>query len=317
MSRNIQVIYIGGSHRSGSTLLERMLLETGSAVSYGEIVSLWNAGLEENVLCSCGVPFQDCSSWRAVLDGEVWEMADNPARLDRVKALRKHCSRSFRCFRGILGKPLSGGEERELIEDYLEPVYRGIARVHPGVPVIDPSNTGWYLNLLLASDLFDVYLVHLVRDCRGVAYSYRRKKVRPELSKQGKRVTMATQSAFKSSKYWLLNNLMCMQAGKSMPDDRYLRVSYSDLVSSPKSTMEKIAKFSCLEAMDLEFFETETTVNLSAEMHSVMGNPNRFQSGPITISNDTEWREKLSVMDATTANIANRVFGLLSGASVT
>jgi hypothetical protein len=44
----VPVVYVGGSQRSGSTLLDRMLGQVSGHESAGEIVHLWARGLKNN-----------------------------------------------------------------------------------------------------------------------------------------------------------------------------------------------------------------------------------------------------------------------------
>ncbi len=62
----VDVLYIGGCQRSGSTLLDRMLGQTHGHVSAGEVTHLWARGLSANDLCGCGERFADCPFWTEV-----------------------------------------------------------------------------------------------------------------------------------------------------------------------------------------------------------------------------------------------------------
>ena len=53
------ILFIVGSSRSGSTLLERLLNELPGVLSVGELKRMWRRGFVENRLCSCGQPFHD------------------------------------------------------------------------------------------------------------------------------------------------------------------------------------------------------------------------------------------------------------------
>ena len=56
----VRVLFIGGLGRSGSTLLDRMLGQLDGVWSVGELVHIWQRGLQENNLCGCGRRFRDC-----------------------------------------------------------------------------------------------------------------------------------------------------------------------------------------------------------------------------------------------------------------
>lgn len=60
------MLYIGGSGRSGSTLLECLLAELPEVVALGEVGHLWERALGRNELCACGEHFHDCPFWTVV-----------------------------------------------------------------------------------------------------------------------------------------------------------------------------------------------------------------------------------------------------------
>jgi hypothetical protein len=61
----IDVIYVAGCGRSGSTLLDAVLGAHPAVVSVGEVWyhARWQAN---NFACTCGAPFNACEFWQAV-----------------------------------------------------------------------------------------------------------------------------------------------------------------------------------------------------------------------------------------------------------
>ena len=64
----VEVLYIGGSGRSGSTILDSILGQFEGFMSVGEVRFIWKRGLIDDRLCSCGEAFSDCPFWTEVLD---------------------------------------------------------------------------------------------------------------------------------------------------------------------------------------------------------------------------------------------------------
>ena len=60
------VIYIAGSGRSGSTLLERVLGGMPGAVNVGELIDLFRRTAPRGERCGCGLAFADCPFWTGV-----------------------------------------------------------------------------------------------------------------------------------------------------------------------------------------------------------------------------------------------------------
>ena len=62
-----KVLYIAGSGRSGSTILDNILGELDGFVSAGEVRFLWERGMRDDRTCACGEPFSSCPFWGDVL----------------------------------------------------------------------------------------------------------------------------------------------------------------------------------------------------------------------------------------------------------
>lgn len=92
-SDKIKVLFIGGSGRSGSTLLEIMLGQIDGFFPAGELMFIWERGLNEDQLCGCGKKFSDCEFWGYVLK----EAFGNIVKLDsyKIENLGKSIRRRF------------------------------------------------------------------------------------------------------------------------------------------------------------------------------------------------------------------------------
>ena len=60
------VIFLAGSTRSGSTVLECELAAAVGGVGVGEVRYAWQRGIADDNLCSCGARFSDCVFWSHV-----------------------------------------------------------------------------------------------------------------------------------------------------------------------------------------------------------------------------------------------------------
>ncbi len=121
----------------------------------------------------------------------------------------------------------------------------------PGI-IVDASNVGWYLYILSKCDFIDLNVVHLVRDSRAVAYSYRRKKLRKEYD--GKEVYMPRHSSFTSTKHWVLNNSVPLLVRRSLPKGRYMMVRYEDFAQAPRKTLDDVLEMLGIKNADTAFF---------------------------------------------------------------
>ena len=62
-----KLVYISGSGKSGSTLLDIILGDTENAFSIGELNHLFREGLIEKEYCTCNAIVKDCEIWNEVL----------------------------------------------------------------------------------------------------------------------------------------------------------------------------------------------------------------------------------------------------------
>jgi hypothetical protein len=67
LSDRVKVLYIAGSGRSGSTILDNTLGQIDGFFSVGELRYIWERGLIEDRLCGCGERVHQCPFWAAAL----------------------------------------------------------------------------------------------------------------------------------------------------------------------------------------------------------------------------------------------------------
>jgi Sulfotransferase family len=286
-----RVLYIGGSGRSGSTLMARLLGEVDGFVSVGEIRYVWERGFVDNHLCECGLPFRDCPFWAQVADRAFGGFAAldaeavrrNQGAVDRIRYVPELLWRGSRtvAFRRHLGE----------FETTLELLYRAILDVSRATVVVDSSSDPTYGFVLRAAELLDVSVVHLVRDSRAVAYSWTRSKPRPEISERT--VYMRRRSPIQSAVHWDVHNLLLEILAAR--DRNAIRVRYEDLVTDP----DGVVRSTCSMLGNLG-----DAPSVEMQRHSISGNPMRFESGPLRVKLDDEWIEAMAAGDRRLVTLA-------------
>src|SRR5262249_5154987 len=134
---------------------------------------------------------------------------------------------------------------------------------------------------------FEVHLIHLVRDSRGVAWS--KSKALAEDARGGVQADLCPAPVAATARRWLLTNLVCSYLSRELPA-RYRRLRYEDFVADPGATLRQIGG---LHQLDLA--ETIRKVNSGETLkagHVVAGNRLRM-SDRLRIRPDLEWEEKL------------------------
>ena len=302
------VIYLGGFGRSGSTLLERILGGIPGWVNVGELVDLPRSVYVNKERCGCGEPFMECPFWSAVgkhAYGSTPGWSD--AEMKRLSELRLEVARQ-RTLPRLLA--LSRGRTKDtdllaLVQEYQAGygrIYRAVAEVS-GCDVIVDASKGPAHGLALGVTVpgadverdFDLSMVNLVRDPRGVAYSWsRRQGDRPHTddSEGVASAKMWTISPQRSAVQWaaLQSEMQAIAQASGIPS---VRLRYEDLVEAPESAVSSLARRLGvpLGAEDLSHIE-DRTVRLESS-HGLSGNPGRFSSGTIQLRADHEWITKM------------------------
>lgn len=287
----INVIYIGGAARSGSTIFGELLGSLDNACLVGELRHAWEA-FRENRSCGCGVRVQECPIWtevaRSTFD-DRHKLFEDAA--DRMITLQNEISR-WRLGRGGFfresGKRLTKAE-KEYIENWRK-LYLAIQKVSGKDFIVDTSKAFLHFSSLLHANDIAVHVVHLVRDSRAVGYSWQRKKENPFWLGQQRympRVGIA-QSSFR----WVTRNLS-FDLSRQSPET-YQRIRYEDFMYNPRQVLTRIVNRLGIEEK-LDFLNKgEFTKPV---MHSVSGNAIRFDTGNVTLKPDEEWKHNISLIN--------------------
>lgn len=286
MSRNgaapVRVLFIAGTGRSGTTILSNILGQVSGCFSGGELRYTWERGVVQDHRCGCGKPFSQCPLWTKVM-AEAFAPGTAPdafalaERLDRRMRVRQvplmMIRRMFR--QPTLGRNL--GDDTDIVR-----VYQALARVSGSAVIVDSSKLPPYGMLIDELPGIAVSVVHVVRDPRATAYSWRRKKLTRDTEDSA---TMPQLESWRSGVLWTLWNLL-VEAWWPLTAHNRITVRYEDLVAEPALTVARI-----LQVVDLglpEHLISGRSVTI-APTHSVAGNPNRHDTGTVELKPDNEW----------------------------
>ena len=96
-----KVLYIMGTARSGTTILEIMLSNNAGVVGGGELTHFFSDGLIKKNRCSCGNEVANCPQWGSVVEmlckktSHVSQAAENISRVDRHLGLIRGFAKAF------------------------------------------------------------------------------------------------------------------------------------------------------------------------------------------------------------------------------
>jgi Sulfotransferase family len=288
----VRVLFIGGCGRSGSTLLDRMLGELPRFISTGEVRFIWQRGLLENQLCGCGAPFRECAFWRAVGEEAFggWDTLDANDLVALDRAIDRHR------YIPLLFTPWLSRDFEKRLARYVEVLgrlYAAIDRVTRGACIVDSTKDPPFAFLLKRVPGLDLRIVHLVRDSRGVAFSWTKHVKKPEDVEAAR--FMNTYHPVEMGLRWVAYNVCFHLLGRlGVPR---IMTRYEELVTSPRRELQRVAALLGDEVGSESFnFLNGEGVELGVH-HTISGNPMRFQRGTIALHVDEEWKTRLKPVD--------------------
>jgi hypothetical protein len=260
---------------SGTTIFGNVLGELEGFFHAGELRTLWDDGLLGQQRCGCGLAVPECPVWTRVID--LGFGPNSPTPLDAEAFGRWHreavrVRQTLELLRLKPGRPTGS----TVLDRYLpvaDRLYRGVGAATGARVVVDTSKRAGDAAILHLLPGVQPFFVHLVRDPRAVAYSYRRRQTHD--------------SAAATMKDWvpyaLLHEAVRTRSGRG----RSVRLRFEDFVARPRETVEAVARLVGEPAIATPFVD-EHTVQLSTN-HTMGGHWGRFEAGPTELRLETEW----------------------------
>jgi len=280
------VLYIAGSGRSGTTILDNLLGQVDGFVSVGELRHIWQRGILDERSCGCGRPLLECDFWtKAFSAGFGGEPDARGALAAMAESARTRDVRSL----------VRTKQQGRVLEDcsyapYLRGLYDGIVAASGARVIVDSSK--FPADAIVASGLpgYDVYVLHAVRDPRAVAFSWQRR--RTVADKDGGLGQFRREGLVRSTATWQIFNASTRgSVRRAVGSERYRLLRYEDLAREPERHFAEVIDFvGQSSARRPEFDGNEVEVRPS---HTAFGNFRRFATGRTTITLDREWEQKM------------------------
>ncbi len=286
---NELLVYIGGSGRSGSTLLDLLLNNNPYVQSTGEIHRLNHYARENTEACTCGEPVASCPFWLEVEQEFIRQNGTGEA-----SPLKHHemmlIPEAVPAAAGLLQKAVLGTSWKGLHDALLPRIgpahaeaarnstlwYAAIRKVSGAPIIVDSTKDARRLKTLYFSDPARYRLIYMVRDGRAVAASAMRRDG----------VTMDT-----AAKDWASAIRRSEWAQRGIPPGQRAVLVYEELCREPERELRRICSFLGVP------FSAQMLELRKQESHNIGGNPMRFRTGEQTIRLDERWREQLSADD--------------------
>lgn len=279
--RQVKVLYIMGSGRSGSTLLDLILGEIDGFFSTGELSSLWNRGLQiEDWQCGCGLRLVHCPFWEDVL--ERVDLRETP---EEIVDWQRRIIRERYTWK-LLSTRQAGRSwpEKNRYVSVVQRLYEAVAATSGARVIIDSSKTPTDAALLPTIPGLDPYYIHLVRDPRAAVHSWRRIRDN-EGAKTGR---FADMGPLGTSSRWVARSLGAEMLRRRRGRSNSLLIRYEDLVASPTQVMESVIELVGEKVEPPALHNNTVTLNGN---HTASGNRIRFRKGEMNLRIDSDWEK--------------------------
>lgn len=217
-----RLLYIVGMQNSGSTVLEAILAEAPGVGSLGEVGGFHRH--QQYDFCNCGAPAAGCDLCAAVVS-----KVGNAEAADEFAAVHELAVKERNLHRFVLSPSL-----RRSYAQASDKVFSTVFDSSSWNLLIDSSKNISRAIALAEASACDVYLVHLVRDCRGYFYSKNRR-----LKVDGKRPQY-----LRPGLKWLGKNaVVSLYFNVLRRRHRFLTMSYEELVTRPETSLGRLSRF--------------------------------------------------------------------------
>jgi hypothetical protein len=169
-------------------------------------------------------------------------------------------------------------------------LYRALYRQNPDGIILESSKHFSWLYLLRHKTEFDISVIHMVRDSRGVAYSWA-KSTKRMIEKQESVHYLRQLPPHMVALNWMGEQFLIESIRPRF--ERFVLLRYEDLIADPGSALENILSLIAWEEPP-PHIEADG-IDLSRPTHSAAGNPMRFDVGKVQLRLDNEWQSRFSI----------------------
>jgi len=308
-----QLIYITGSGRSGSTLLDMLLNTNPDVAALGEVhrFSMNIDSKEEAHKCTCGMPVAECRFWQDVIkklkekgvdpcsmqttwswnsqvgidaDGiNIEEKIAPSSFFQRINVFNIFMAAGFGSVAVKMASFLSSFKRGKKVFEDSWLLYEAVSDVAGKNIIVDGTKSpGRLMGLAeINPKNIPVKVIYLCRDGRAVVHA--------RMKRQGVSVS-------KAAKIWRLEHLKIQRALR-VSGLSFIKVKYEDLCANPDLVMKSIFEFSGTNSNEMD-------CNFRGGSHSLGGNPMRKRTNENEIVLNEKWRKELTCKEL---KIFNRV----------
>lgn len=248
---DINILYIYGAGRSGTTLLDCVLGQHGRFFSLGQFLSMPTILERESQICACGERVKDCSFWSPFID----EFESTLRSIQQARSPDYFFARGHRllelwmCVQFFLF-----GKLPDVPKDHMERqerILRSISERSHCSWLVDSSKKPLRLLALLRLKNVNTCVIYVIRDGRGFIASKKKEK---SARKTG---------PFLSAISWAYQNFLAFMIHSRVTPENRIMISYEDFIKDPGMQVTRILdKFGITEEMPplgYEYYDPSAT----------------------------------------------------------
>jgi hypothetical protein len=293
-----RVLYLCGWGRSGTTIIDQVLGEVPGFTSVGELRSLWDTDPATH-MCGCGQVVKRCPLWapllRAMEQASGYAMEDVASLRDEVARTRHLPRLSAAARRNGHGR---ASRAATAYGDVLSGIYRALAAATGSGVVVDSSKHPAEALLLAGRSDVDLTVLHVVRDPRGVAFSWSR----PQGGARTGVDHPPQQGVWHSAAWWTAWNAAIETLIRPKLRQKYVVARYEDVMVDPLRYLGPLVQLFGGAGADLPLVARDEVV--LGPSHTVAGNPVRMRNGLVHLDVDRRWESQMSSGDRRLATAA-------------
>ncbi|MCP4971761.1 MAG: sulfotransferase [Arcobacter sp.] len=288
MDQASNVIYIAGSGRTGSTILDVILGNHPKIVGLGEIHRL---SIEPDIRkCGCGTEINNCEFWNPLLKQisnekkipfeNWWDFF--PLTLAKEKKIVKYLPSLLEILLMIGNKKiLKIFLKQSLVKKYFEIIenslflYDKISKYSDVPYIIDSTKNPVRMKALYLSRPNKIKIILIVRDGRAIVASAKRRIKTP--------IEVGTTN-------WVTTNKNLELMLRTISKEKYIVVRYEDLCDDTENIFRKITSFIGID------YDPKMLRPVKGNFHQIPGNPwlHNNDDDVIEIKKDERWKTELT-----------------------
>ncbi len=253
-----RIIYIMGSGRSGTTILEVLLSNSPGVAGVGEVTHIFRDGYINGDVCACGSDVSECELWSTVRRQCDWSDADISSGEKLFRRFSWHSK-----FPGV-AMGLAPANAKKEFADLNGKLFSAVAKHSGAHTIIDSSKYAARAIALMRSFPDDVMIICLTRSPSGLMQAFSK----PNKNEQKPKSTLATF-------IYYIYVMACFRVVSWRYGRRVLKIRYEDVVSDPCTALDRIERWSGVDLSATR--ETISSDGFLEPGHIVTGNRLRYQ----------------------------------------